>query len=170
MCVTCILAVCTSLINLFFCFRKVRQRDSLVLIASENFTSKSVYDALGSVMSNKYSEGYPGARYYGGNEQIDKVKLLFLFVAGLVWLDSGRFGWFGWFGLVWFDRVGSPRPVWTFLLINRRASPPRPTRENKYRQYITTDTCSRLRKVLPLPPPPPAPGPIFRCFQSSIFS
>lgn len=52
---------------------QVRQRDSLVLIASENFTSKSVYDALGSIMSNKYSEGYPGARYYGGNEQIDKV-------------------------------------------------------------------------------------------------
>lgn len=51
----------------------MRQRDSLVLIASENFTSKSVYDALGSIMSNKYSEGYPGARYYGGNEQIDKV-------------------------------------------------------------------------------------------------
>lgn len=44
-----------------------------MLIASENFTSKSVYDALGSMMSNKYSEGYPGARYYGGNEQIDKV-------------------------------------------------------------------------------------------------
>ncbi len=55
---------------------KVRQRDSLVLIASENFTSKSVFDALGSVMSNKYSEGYPGARYYGGNEQIDKAELL----------------------------------------------------------------------------------------------
>lgn len=44
---------------------KVRQKDSLVLIASENFTSLSVFDALGSVMSNKYSEGYPGARYYG---------------------------------------------------------------------------------------------------------
>ncbi len=55
---------------------KIRQRDSLVLIASENFTSKSVFDALGSVMSNKYSEGYPGARYYGGNEQIDKAELL----------------------------------------------------------------------------------------------
>jgi glycine hydroxymethyltransferase len=41
---------------------KERQRNSLVLIASENFTSKSVFDALGSVMSNKYSEGYPGAR------------------------------------------------------------------------------------------------------------
>jgi glycine/serine hydroxymethyltransferase len=42
---------------------KQRQRESLVLIASENFTSKAVFDALGSVMSNKYSEGYPGARY-----------------------------------------------------------------------------------------------------------
>jgi len=55
---------------------KIRQRDSLVLIASENFTSRSVFDALGSVMSNKYSEGYPGARYYGGNENIDKAELL----------------------------------------------------------------------------------------------
>jgi len=55
---------------------KVRQRDSLVLIASENFTSRSVFDALGSVMSNKYSEGYPGARYYGGNENIDQAELL----------------------------------------------------------------------------------------------
>merc|ERR1719155_231088 len=55
---------------------KRRQRDSLVLIASENFTSKSVFDALGSVMSNKYSEGYPGARYYGGNENIDQVESL----------------------------------------------------------------------------------------------
>jgi glycine hydroxymethyltransferase len=55
---------------------KVRQRDSLVLIASENFTSKSVFDALGSVMSNKYSEGYPGQRYYGGNENIDKAEIL----------------------------------------------------------------------------------------------
>eukprot|EP01035_Chromulina_nebulosa_P023555 gene23555-30543_t len=55
---------------------KERQRNSLVLIASENFTSKSVFDALGSVMSNKYSEGYPGARYYGGNENIDKAETL----------------------------------------------------------------------------------------------
>jgi len=55
---------------------KRRQRNSLVLIASENFTSKSVYDALGSHMSNKYSEGYPGARYYGGNDFIDMVERL----------------------------------------------------------------------------------------------
>lgn len=37
---------------------------------------RSVFDALGSVMSNKYSEGYPAARYYGGNENIDKVRLV----------------------------------------------------------------------------------------------
>ena len=55
---------------------KQRQRNSLVLIASENFTSQSVFDALGSVMSNKYSEGYPGARYYGGNENIDTAERL----------------------------------------------------------------------------------------------
>lgn len=55
---------------------KARQRNSLVLIASENFTSKAVLNTLGSVLSNKYSEGYPGARYYGGNENIDQVELL----------------------------------------------------------------------------------------------
>ena len=55
---------------------RARQRSSLVLIASENFASRSVLDALGSVLSNKYSEGYPGARYYGGNENIDKIELL----------------------------------------------------------------------------------------------
>jgi glycine hydroxymethyltransferase len=53
---------------------KRRQRTSLVLIPSENFTSKAVLDALGSVMSNKYSEGYPSARYYGGNEFIDMAE------------------------------------------------------------------------------------------------
>ncbi|GME88737.1 hypothetical protein B5S28_g4458 [[Candida] boidinii] len=53
-----------------------RQRHSIVLIASENFTSTSVFDALGTPMCNKYSEGYPGARYYGGNEHIDRMELL----------------------------------------------------------------------------------------------
>lgn len=54
----------------------VRQQHSIVLIASENFTSTAVFDALGTPMCNKYSEGYPGARYYGGNEHIDKMELL----------------------------------------------------------------------------------------------
>ncbi|QIX00737.1 hypothetical protein AMS68_006254 [Peltaster fructicola] len=53
-----------------------RQKESILLIASENVTSKAVFDALGSPMSNKYSEGYPGARYYGGNEHIDEIELL----------------------------------------------------------------------------------------------
>ncbi|SPO04436.1 probable glycine hydroxymethyltransferase, cytosolic [Cephalotrichum gorgonifer] len=53
-----------------------RQRESIILIASENVTSRAVFDALGSPMSNKYSEGYPGARYYGGNQHIDQIELL----------------------------------------------------------------------------------------------
>ena len=53
-----------------------RQREGLELIASENFTSKSVMECLGSVLTNKYAEGLPGARYYGGNEIIDKVENL----------------------------------------------------------------------------------------------
>lgn len=53
-----------------------RQKHSIVLIASENFTTTAVFDALGTPMCNKYSEGYPGARYYGGNEQIDKMEIL----------------------------------------------------------------------------------------------
>lgn len=53
-----------------------RQKHSVVLIASENFTSTAVFDALGTPMCNKYSEGYPGARYYGGNEHIDRMELL----------------------------------------------------------------------------------------------
>lgn len=47
-----------------------------MLIASENVTSRAVFDALGSPMSNKYSEGYPGARYYGGNQHIDAIELM----------------------------------------------------------------------------------------------
>ncbi|KAH6982207.1 serine hydroxymethyltransferase-domain-containing protein [Ilyonectria sp. MPI-CAGE-AT-0026] len=53
-----------------------RQNHFINLIPSENFTSRSVLDALGSVMQNKYSEGYPGARYYGGNEHIDEAERL----------------------------------------------------------------------------------------------
>ena len=50
---------------------KQRQIGCLELIASENFTSKSVMECLGSCLTNKYSEGKPHARYYGGNEYID---------------------------------------------------------------------------------------------------
>jgi glycine hydroxymethyltransferase len=55
---------------------KSRQWRSLELIASENFTSRAVLECLGSVLTNKYAEGLPGARYYGGNEVIDQVERL----------------------------------------------------------------------------------------------
>ena len=55
---------------------KYRQKSGLELIASENFTSKAVMECLGSVLTNKYSEGLPGARYYGGNEVIDQIENL----------------------------------------------------------------------------------------------
>merc|ERR1712190_418330 len=55
---------------------KARQKRCVNLIASENFAPQAVLEAVGSVMVNKYSEGYPGARYYGGNEFIDKAESL----------------------------------------------------------------------------------------------
>eukprot|EP00437_Effrenium_voratum_P032418 CAMPEP_0181476124 /NCGR_PEP_ID=MMETSP1110-20121109/41548_1 /TAXON_ID=174948 /ORGANISM="Symbiodinium sp., Strain CCMP421" /LENGTH=811 /DNA_ID=CAMNT_0023601403 /DNA_START=55 /DNA_END=2490 /DNA_ORIENTATION=- len=55
---------------------KSRQMRCIELIASENFTSRAVMECLGSALTNKYSEGQPGARYYGGNEVIDKVENL----------------------------------------------------------------------------------------------
>lgn len=53
-----------------------RQRDHIELIASENFTSRAVMEAVGSHLTNKYAEGYPGARYYGGCEYVDIVEQL----------------------------------------------------------------------------------------------
>lgn len=51
-----------------------RERNTVELIASENFTSRSVMEAVGSVLTNKYAEGYPGKRYYGGCEVVDMVE------------------------------------------------------------------------------------------------
>src|SRR5271168_2426330 len=53
-----------------------RQQTTLQLIASENFTSPAVLAATGSILTNKYAEGYPGRRYYGGNQVIDEVEEL----------------------------------------------------------------------------------------------
>ena len=63
---------------LFNLIRKefTRQKRGLELIASENFTSKSVMECLGSVLTNKYSEGQPYARYYGGCEVVDEIETL----------------------------------------------------------------------------------------------
>lgn len=55
---------------------KKRQEETLMLIPSENYASKAVRDAVGSILSNKYSEGYAGRRYYEGNEYIDQIETL----------------------------------------------------------------------------------------------
>ncbi len=54
----------------------VRQEEGIELIASENYTSRAVMEAAGSVLTNKYSEGYVGKRYYGGNEVVDEMEAL----------------------------------------------------------------------------------------------
>jgi glycine hydroxymethyltransferase len=80
-----------------------RQRQGLELIPSENYVSRDVLDAMGSIFTNKYSEGYPGKRYYGGQENTDKIEQLAidrakqLFKAGApaneavysAWLETG---------------------------------------------------------------------------------
>ena len=53
-----------------------RQNENIELIASENFTSLSVLEAMGSVLTNKYAEGYPAKRWYGGCENVDVVEQL----------------------------------------------------------------------------------------------
>ncbi len=53
-----------------------RQREGVELIPSENYVSEAVLEAMGSIFTNKYSEGYPGRRYYGGNENVDDVERL----------------------------------------------------------------------------------------------
>src|SRR5574344_473919 len=55
---------------------KYRQQTNIELIASENFVSNAVLETIGCVMTNKYAEGYPGARYYGGCENVDVVEVL----------------------------------------------------------------------------------------------
>ena len=55
---------------------RTRQSTGLELIASENFVSQAILEATGSVFTNKYAEGYPGRRYYGGCEYVDVVETL----------------------------------------------------------------------------------------------
>ena len=63
-------------VDVFDIIRRERERQNTTvqLIASENFTSRAVMAAQGSVLTNKYSEGYPGRRYYGGNYVVDEVE------------------------------------------------------------------------------------------------
>ncbi|MDU9800289.1 serine hydroxymethyltransferase, partial [Helicobacter pylori] len=53
-----------------------RQNEHLEMIASENYTFPSVMEAMGSILTNKYAEGYPNKRYYGGCEVVDKIESL----------------------------------------------------------------------------------------------
>ena len=55
---------------------KIRQKNTIELIASENFVSKDVEKFVGSILTNKYAEGYPGKRYYGGCMHIDSIESL----------------------------------------------------------------------------------------------
>src|ERR1700759_5622637 len=57
---------------------ELRQRENLELIASENYASRAVREAMACVMTNKYAEGYPGKRYYGGCEWGDRAEILAL--------------------------------------------------------------------------------------------
>merc|ERR1719291_1199167 len=70
------LAEADSVIHGLVAEERNRQLRSIELIASENFTSRAVMECLGSALTNKYSEGQPGARYYGGNEVINKIENL----------------------------------------------------------------------------------------------
>ena len=53
---------------------KIRQKNGIELIASENFTSPDVMKVTGSILTNKYAEGYPAKRYYGGCEVVDEIE------------------------------------------------------------------------------------------------
>ena len=55
---------------------KRRQQDTIELIASENFVSEDILKAQGSILTNKYAEGYPGKRYYGGCTFVDKIETI----------------------------------------------------------------------------------------------
>ncbi|MGY8803016.1 MAG: serine hydroxymethyltransferase, partial [bacterium] len=55
---------------------KIRQSDTIELIASENFASEDVMELAGSILTNKYAEGYPGKRYYNGCEHMDEIETL----------------------------------------------------------------------------------------------
>ena len=87
-----------------------RQRRNLELIASENFVSSAVLEAVGSVLTNKYAEGYPGRRYYGGCEVVDVVEELAIARARELFGASTPTS----------SRTRAPRPTWP--CISRRSS------------------------------------------------
>lgn len=83
-----------------------RQREKLELIASENFTSLAVMQAQGSVLTNKYAEGYPAKRYYGGCEFVDVVEQLAIDRAKQLSAPNTPT----------FSRTPARRPIWLYIL------------------------------------------------------
>ena len=67
-----------------------RQLSGIELIASENFTSPDVMSACGSVLTNKYAEGYPGKRYYGGCEVVDEIENIAIEKAKVLFMNKNR--------------------------------------------------------------------------------
>ena len=63
-------------INKYLLLEQERQNNGIELIASENYASKDIREMCGSILTNKYAEGYPGKRYYGGCEYVDQIELI----------------------------------------------------------------------------------------------
>ena len=82
-----------------------RQSDKIELIASENFVSKAVMEAVGTPLTNKYAEGYPGKRYYGGCEHVDVIESLAISRAKSYLEQS----------MLMFSLIQAPRQIWLFL-------------------------------------------------------
>ena len=81
-----------------------RQEFGLEMIASENYASKSVMEAQGSVLTNKYAEGYPGKRYYGGCEVVDQLEQLAIDRAKQLLIVN----------MPMFNLILAARPIWPF--------------------------------------------------------
>ncbi|KPQ42766.1 MAG: serine hydroxymethyltransferase [Candidatus Methanoperedens nitroreducens] len=84
-----------------------RQRTKLNLIASENYASRAVLQAQGSVMTNKYAEGYPGKRYYGGCEFVDAAENLAIDRAKKLFRQN----------ISMYSRIQGRRRIWQFILL-----------------------------------------------------
>jgi glycine hydroxymethyltransferase len=96
---------------------KKREQEKLILIASENYSSQAVLEAQGCLFTNKYAEGYPGRRYYGGCEFVDIAENLAIERAKALSVPS-----------TWtFNRTPAPRPTW-------RSTSPRSSRETQSSQ------------------------------------
>jgi len=84
-----------------------RQRDNLVMIASENYASQAVMNIQGSILTNKYAEGYPGARYYAGCKNVDIVENLAIERAKKLFKAE--------LNLLMFSLTLALKPIWLYI-------------------------------------------------------